>query len=135
MSENIVNSGTITQPRNVHTFSQLPRSFSLQSKGSSYSPPVSAILTSPSSVMYSTDSAGSSLSMDESSDNIYDDSTHNRYGNSLTPDEPVILEEHGEEYVPWMANQSKFSSSLKTNSPSQVCNNVYIYIFLFNKLF
>uniref|UniRef100_A0A1B6CBS7 Insulin receptor substrate 1 n=2 Tax=Clastoptera arizonana TaxID=38151 RepID=A0A1B6CBS7_9HEMI len=70
------------------------------------SPPVPPSPISPPSGTCSTDSASSSLSMDgdgmgENSWNRDVDS--NRHGHSLTPDEPVILEENYDDYAPWQA--------------------------------
>ena len=71
----------------------------------------------------STDSAGSSLSMDDASENMMEESILSKYGHSLTPDEPVILEENDDDYLPWAANsQPKYSPNFKSCSPSQVCN-------------
>jgi len=66
---------------------------------------------SPSSGACSTDSAGSSLSIDEGdgcwSDGYMGDAVAPaRYGTGpchglLTPEEPIILEENSEDYTPW----------------------------------
>ncbi|XP_014250986.1 insulin receptor substrate 1 isoform X3 [Cimex lectularius] len=66
----------------------------------SYSPPVASSPVSPASAACSTDSAGSSLSMDgDAIDGQWEDT--GRYCHSLTPDEPVILEENSDDYSPW----------------------------------
>lgn len=89
----------------------------------SYSPPVASMPISPASAACSTDSAGSSLSMDDASENIMEEGVLAKYGHSLTPDEPVILEENGDDYVPWSAgHQQKYSPNFKSCSPSQVSN-------------
>ena len=112
------------------------RPHSIHNRVMSYSPPVSTI--SPASGACSTDSAGSSLSMDDPSCEHVDEglninqstmSHHNKYGHSLTPDEPVILEENSDDYVPWGhsdTQQHTFSSNFKACSPSQV--NLISYI-------
>lgn len=68
---------------------------------------LSFLCYSPASGACSTDSAGSSLSMD--GDGIGEgswgmgDGESGRYGHSLTPDEPVIMEENCDDYAPWPA--------------------------------
>ena len=108
--------------RAVHLGSHAPRPHSMYGRGMSYSPPVSSMPISPASGACSTDSAGSSLSMDDGViENIMEEGlTPARYGHSLTPDEPVILEENGDDYAPWPSNQQKYSPNFKSHSPSQV---------------
>ncbi|KAG8238646.1 hypothetical protein J437_LFUL018592 [Ladona fulva] len=98
------------------------RPHSMYSRGLSYSPPIISSPVSPASGACSTtDSAGSSLSMEEGEgwcgsnggmgmqevgEIGYGGSTGTshgpRYGHSLTPDEPAILEENvDDEYMPW----------------------------------
>ncbi|KAK1122111.1 hypothetical protein K0M31_009950 [Melipona bicolor] len=90
-------------------------------KGVSYSPPITSMPISPASGACSTDSAGSSLSMDDGGENVLEEGTVSRYGHSLTPDEPVILEENGDDYAPWSTSHShhKYSPNFKSHSPSQ----------------
>lgn len=91
-------------------------------RGLSYSPPITSMPISPASGACSTDSAGSSLSMDDGGDTALEESTVSRYGHSLTPDEPVILEENGDDYAPWSMDHphQKYSPNFKSHSPSQV---------------
>ncbi|KAK9301327.1 hypothetical protein QLX08_006264 [Tetragonisca angustula] len=88
-------------------------------KGVSYSPPITSMPISPASGACSTDSAGSSLSMDDGGENVLEEGTVSRYGHSLTPDEPVILEENGDDYAPWSHSHHKYSPNFKSHSPSQ----------------
>lgn len=111
-------------PRNGHLAPHVPRPHSMYGRGLSYSPPVSSMPISPASGACSTDSAGSSLSMDDGTENILEEgTTSSRYGHSLTPDEPVILEENSDDYAPWSGvhPQHKYSPNFKSHSPSQVC--------------
>ncbi|XP_043471304.1 insulin receptor substrate 1 isoform X4 [Leptopilina heterotoma] len=110
----------MVHPRAIHLGSHAPRPHSMYGRGMSYSPPVSSMPISPASGACSTDSAGSSLSMDDGSENILEEGLTSRYGHSLTPDEPVILEENGDDYAPWPSNQQKYSPNYKSHSPSQV---------------
>lgn len=105
--------------RNIHLVPHPARPHSMYGRGLSYSPPVSSMPISPASGACSTDSAGSSLSMDDGADNMIEE-TGTRYGHSLTPDEPVILEENMDEYVPWSGQTHKYSHNFKSHSPSQV---------------
>lgn len=65
---------------------------------------------SPASGACSTNSAGSSLSVD--GEGVGGEGgwagldSESRYGHSLTPDEPVILEENTDDYAPWQTGQS-----------------------------
>ncbi|XP_033185947.1 insulin receptor substrate 1 chico isoform X1 [Bombus vancouverensis nearcticus] len=97
------------------------RPHSMYGKGASYSPPITSMPISPASGACSTDSAGSSLSMDDGGENVLEEGTVSRYGHSLTPDEPVILEENGDDYAPWSTSHShhKYSPNFKSHSPSQ----------------
>ncbi|XP_043525795.1 insulin receptor substrate 1 isoform X3 [Frieseomelitta varia] len=88
-------------------------------KGVSYSPPITSMPISPASGACSTDSAGSSLSMDDGGENVLEEGIVSRYGHSLTPDEPVILEENGDDYAPWSHSHHKYSPNFKSHSPSQ----------------
>lgn len=116
----------LSHPRSSHFISHVPRPHSMYGRGLSYSPPVSSMPISPASGACSTDSAGSSLSMEDGGENILEEGTGSRYGHSLTPDEPVILEENGDDYAPWSTTHShhKYSLNFKSHSPSQVnyCN-------------
>ncbi|XP_060823387.1 insulin receptor substrate 1 isoform X3 [Bombus pascuorum] len=97
------------------------RPHSMYGKGASYSPPITSMPISPASGACSTDSAGSSLSMDDGGENVLEEGTVSRYGHSLTPDEPVILEENGDDYAAWSTSHShhKYSPNFKSHSPSQ----------------
>lgn len=81
------------------------RPTSVYGRGISHSPPVGSSPVSPNSGACSTDSAGSSLSIDEGDgwggDGDQSCSTGTRYGtgHSLTPDEPAILEENSDDYA------------------------------------
>lgn len=83
---------------------------------------------SPASGACSTDSAGSSLSMDEGGESILEEGPASRYGHSLTPDEPVIMEENGDDYTIWSTSNAhrKYSPILKSQSPSQVITSSLI---------
>lgn len=113
---------TSQQPRTSHLVpSHVGRPHSMHSKVISYSPPVnvSMLPMSPTSAPCSTDSAGSSLSMDDTSENI-DESILAKYGHSLTPDDPPPMIQE-EDYVPWsVGHTQKFSPNFKSCSPSQV---------------
>lgn len=85
-----------------------------------------SVSSSPASGPCSTDSPGSSLSIDEGEGEGW-----GGYGHSLTPDEPVILEENCSDDAMWPGSTSllppvrKFSPSqmptnVSTGSPSQV---------------
>uniref|UniRef100_A0A1B6MMZ1 Insulin receptor substrate 1 n=1 Tax=Graphocephala atropunctata TaxID=36148 RepID=A0A1B6MMZ1_9HEMI len=79
------------------------RPHSMYIRGISYSPPVGSSPVSPASGACSmTDSAGSSLSMDGEGDHWAVESEL-RYGHSLTPEEPVIMEENMDDYAVWPA--------------------------------
>ncbi|XP_014613822.1 PREDICTED: insulin receptor substrate 1 isoform X8 [Polistes canadensis] len=119
----------LSHPRSSHFISHVPRPHSMYGRGLSYSPPVSSMPISPASGACSTDSAGSSLSMDDGSENILEESTGSRYGHSLTPDEPVILEENGDDYAAWSTTHShhKYSPNFKSHSPSQQSSYVEMY--------
>ncbi|XP_063244069.1 uncharacterized protein LOC134543147 isoform X2 [Bacillus rossius redtenbacheri] len=90
--------------RNAH-LAPCPRPHSMYSRGISYSPPVGSSPVSPASGACSTDSAGSSLSIDDGDGwgDVAPDGSNalGRYGHSLTPDEPVILEENCDECLSW----------------------------------
>lgn len=70
------------------------RPHSMHSRGLSYSPPAA-------SGPCSTDSAGSSLSIDDGEVELAVSATSPRYGHSSTPDEPAIIEENCDDYTPW----------------------------------
>ncbi|XP_066589387.1 insulin receptor substrate 1-like isoform X2 [Prorops nasuta] len=112
-----------------HFVPHVSRPHSMFGRGLSYSPPVSSMPISPASGACSTDSAGSSLSMDDGGENILEESTGSRYGHSLTPDEPVILEENGDDYAVWSTTHShhKYSPNFKSHSPSQQSSYVEMY--------
>ncbi|XP_046674467.1 insulin receptor substrate 2-A isoform X6 [Homalodisca vitripennis] len=79
------------------------RPHSMYTRGISYSPPVGSSPVSPASGACSmTDSAGSSLSMDGDGDHWAVEGEL-RYGHSLTPEEPVIMEENLDDYAAWPA--------------------------------
>uniref|UniRef100_A0A1B6FXX7 Uncharacterized protein n=1 Tax=Cuerna arida TaxID=1464854 RepID=A0A1B6FXX7_9HEMI len=79
------------------------RPHSMYIRGISYSPPVGSSPVSPASGACSmTDSAGSSLSMDGDGDHWAVEGEL-RYGHSLTPEEPVIMEENMDDYAAWPA--------------------------------
>ncbi|XP_012531445.1 insulin receptor substrate 1 isoform X4 [Monomorium pharaonis] len=111
----------LTHPRGAHIMSHVPRPYSMCGRGFSYSPPVASMPISPSSDVCSSDSAGSSPSMDDCGDNIMEESTVSRYGHSLTPDEPVILDKKGDDYALWSTSHPhlKYSPNFKSHSPSQ----------------
>ncbi|XP_017877177.1 insulin receptor substrate 1 isoform X2 [Ceratina calcarata] len=114
-------SSILSHPRSTHFVSAL-RPHSMYARGLSYSPPVTSTPMSPTSGAYSTDSAGSSLSMDDGGENALEEGTISRYGHSLTPEEPVILEENGDDYAPWSISRlshQKYSPNFKSHSPSQ----------------
>ncbi|XP_043492010.1 insulin receptor substrate 1 isoform X4 [Polistes fuscatus] len=119
----------LSHPRSSHFISHVPRPHSMYGRGLSYSPPVSSMPISPASGACSTDSAGSSLSMEDGGENILEESTGSRYGHSLTPDEPVILEENGDDYAAWSTTHShhKYSPNFKSHSPSQQSSYVEMY--------
>ncbi|XP_063985140.1 insulin receptor substrate 1-like isoform X3 [Diachasmimorpha longicaudata] len=119
----------LSHPRNAHMVLHPVRPHSMYGRGLSYSPPVSSMPISPASGACSTDSAGSSLSMDEGGDNMMNEESSTRYGHSLTPDEPVILEENMDDYVPWSNNAqaNKYSPNFKSHSPSQQSSYVEMY--------
>ncbi|XP_035744011.1 insulin receptor substrate 1-like isoform X5 [Vespa mandarinia] len=119
----------LSHPRSSHFISHVPRPHSMYGRGLSYSPPVSSMPISPASGACSTDSAGSSLSMEDGGENILEEGTGSRYGHSLTPDEPVILEENGDDYAPWSTTHShhKYSPNFKSHSPSQQSSYVEMY--------
>ncbi|KAK7867784.1 hypothetical protein R5R35_001203 [Gryllus longicercus] len=78
------------------------RPHSMYTRGVSYSPPVGSSPVSPASGACSTDSTGSSLSIDDPSANAWTEEGMvelGRYSTSLTPDEPAIMEV--EEYAQW----------------------------------
>lgn len=117
----------LSHSRTSHLASQSSaRPHSMYTRGLSYSPPISSMPISPASGACSTDSAGSSLSMDDGTDSMLEESTTARYGHSLTPDEPVILEENVDDYVPWSSRHVplKYSPNFKSHSPSQVKINL-----------
>ncbi|XP_034946851.1 insulin receptor substrate 1-like isoform X2 [Chelonus insularis] len=119
----------LAHPRTSHLTPHATRPHSMYSRGLSYSPPVSSMPISPASGACSTDSAGSSLSMDDGTDSMLEESTTTRYGHSLTPDEPVILEENMDDYVPWSSNHlpQKYSPNFKSHSSSQQSSYVEMY--------
>ncbi|XP_076761841.1 insulin receptor substrate 1 chico isoform X4 [Xylocopa sonorina] len=112
----------LSHPRSTHFVPHVLRPHSMYVRGLSYSPPIASMPISPgASGTCSTDSAGSSLSMDDGGEGTLEESTMSRYGHSLTPDEPVILEENGDDYAPWSTSHShhKYSPNFKSHSPSQ----------------
>ncbi|XP_025988158.2 insulin receptor substrate 1 isoform X4 [Solenopsis invicta] len=111
----------LSHPRGAHIMSHVPRPHSMCGRGLSYSPPVASMPISPSSDVCSSDSAGSSPSMDDCGENIMEESTVSRYGHSLTPDEPIILDKKGDDYALWSTSHPhlKYSPNFKSHSPSQ----------------
>ncbi|XP_070512018.1 uncharacterized protein Chico isoform X4 [Cardiocondyla obscurior] len=111
----------LSHPRGAHIMSHVQRPLSMCGRGLSYSPPVASMPISPSSDVCSSDSAGSSPSMDECGENIMEEGTISRYGHSLTPDEPVILDKKGDDYALWSTSHAhlKYSPNFKSHSPSQ----------------
>ncbi|XP_076168627.1 insulin receptor substrate 1 chico isoform X2 [Ptiloglossa arizonensis] len=111
----------LSHSRNTHFVSHILRPHSMYVRGLSYSPPIASMPISPASGACSTDSAGSSLSMDDGGENVLEEGTVSRYGHSLTPDEPVILEENCDDYASWSMSHShhKYSPNFKSHSPSQ----------------
>ncbi|XP_076388915.1 insulin receptor substrate 1 chico isoform X3 [Megachile rotundata] len=88
-------SSVLSHPRSTHFIPHVLRPHSMYVRGLSYSPPISSMPISPASGACSTDSAGSSLSMDD--------------------------EENGDDYAPWSTSHShhKYSPNFKSHSPSQ----------------
>ncbi|KZC12692.1 Insulin receptor substrate 1-B [Dufourea novaeangliae] len=119
----------MSHSRNSHFASHILRPHSMYVKGLSYSPPIASMPISPASGACSTDSAGSSLSMDDGGESALEESAVSRYGHSLTPDEPVILEENGDDYAPWSLSHSnpKYSPNFKSHSPSQQSSYIDMY--------
>ncbi|XP_011637854.1 insulin receptor substrate 1 isoform X3 [Pogonomyrmex barbatus] len=111
----------LSHPRGAHIMSHIPRPHSMCGRGLSYSPPIASMPISPSSDVCSSDSAGSSPSMDDCGENIMEESTVSRYGHSLTPDEPMILDKKGDDYALWSTSHPhlKYSPNFKSHSPSQ----------------
>lgn len=70
------------------------RPHSMHSRGLSHSPPFA-------SGPCSTDSAGSSVSIDDCELDLAVSATSPRYGHSSTPDEPAIIEENSYDYSQW----------------------------------
>ncbi|XP_076679107.1 insulin receptor substrate 1 chico isoform X4 [Andrena cerasifolii] len=119
----------LSHPRNAHFVPHVLRPHSMYVRGLSYSPPITSMPISPASGACSTDSAGSSLSMDDGGETALEESTVSRYGHSLTPDEPVILEENGDDYAPWSMDHphQKYSPNFKSHSPSQQSSYTDMY--------
>ncbi|XP_076168629.1 insulin receptor substrate 1 chico isoform X4 [Ptiloglossa arizonensis] len=119
----------LSHSRNTHFVSHILRPHSMYVRGLSYSPPIASMPISPASGACSTDSAGSSLSMDDGGENVLEEGTVSRYGHSLTPDEPVILEENCDDYASWSMSHShhKYSPNFKSHSPSQQSSYIDMY--------
>lgn len=99
-----------------------PRPHSIYERGFSPSPPITSMPISPASDVCTSDSAGSSPSMDECGENILEEGTVSKYRHPLTPDEPVISEKKSDDYITcsiphWNA---KNSPNFKSHSPSHV---------------
>ncbi|KAK9507542.1 hypothetical protein O3M35_007373 [Rhynocoris fuscipes] len=95
------------------------RPHSMYNRGVSYSPPVGSSPVSPASVACSTDSAGSSLSMDGDTTDGGQWDDQGRYGHSLTPDEPVIFEENPDnpdDYSSWTGEDEKLNNYMPMDS-------------------
>jgi len=110
----------LSHSRGTHIMSHVPRPHSMCGRG--LSPPIASMPISPASDMCSSDSAGSSPSMDDCGENIMEEGTVSRYGHSLTPDEPVILDKKSDDYALWSTSHPhlKYSLNFKSHSPSQV---------------
>ncbi|KAG8035583.1 hypothetical protein G9C98_001011 [Cotesia typhae] len=120
----------LPHPRTSHLTPHPTRPHSMYTRGLSYSPPVSSMPISPASNACSTDSAGSSLSMDDQTDIMDESVIAGRYGHSLTPDEPVILEENMDDYAHWSTSshlQQKYSPNFKSHSSSQQSSYVEMH--------
>ncbi|XP_054266628.1 insulin receptor substrate 1-B isoform X2 [Macrosteles quadrilineatus] len=95
-------------PASARHLAPAHRPHSMYIRNISYSPPVGSSPVSPASGACSTDSAGSSLSMDgDGGEGGWGMEGESRYGHSLTPDEPVILEENSDDYAPWHAGEDE----------------------------
>lgn len=113
----------LNHPRGANILTHVPRPHSMCGRGLSYSPPVASMPISPASDVCSSDSAGSSPSMDDCGENIMEENPVSRYGHSLTPDEPMILDKKGDDYALWSTlhhTHLKYSPNFKSHSPSQV---------------
>lgn len=129
--------------RGTHAIPHVPRPHSMCGR-TSYSPPIASMPISPGSDMCSSDSAGSSPSMDECGESIMEEGTVSRYGHSLTPDEPMILDKKGDDYIYWSTSHPhlKYSPNFKSHSPSQVraylcvaacqSSKLFFYFYLYN---
>ncbi|KAL0274701.1 UNVERIFIED_CONTAM: hypothetical protein PYX00_002767 [Menopon gallinae] len=84
--------GVMPHPTRISHYGSRP--LSMHSRGLSYSPPIA-------SGPCSTDSAGSSVSIDDGEMDMALSATSPRYGHSSTPDEPAILEENCDDYSHW----------------------------------
>ncbi|KAF6208420.1 hypothetical protein GE061_016876 [Apolygus lucorum] len=93
-------------PNNLHS-----RPLSSCNRGISYSPPAAPSPISPGSATCS-DSAGSSLSMDG---DVTDGHWEDRFSHSLTPDEPVIVEENTEDYAPWIGEDEQLNNYVRNS--------------------
>lgn len=120
----------LNHPRGTpHIMSHVPRPHSMCGRGLSYSPPIASMPISPASDVCSSDSAGSSPSMDDCGENMSEEGTVSRYGHSLTPDEqPVMLDKKGDDYAPWSTSHPhlKYSPNFKSHSPSQVTRVTFL---------
>lgn len=117
---------TSSHPRATHIISHVPVSRPHSMCGRGLSPPIASMPISPASDVCSSDSAGSSPSMDDCGESIMEEGTVLRYGHSLTPDEPpVILDKKADDYALWSTSHPhlKYSLNFKSHSPSQVNNN------------
>lgn len=137
-SEGQPNAIVLNHLKGVHIMSHIPRPHSMCVRAPSYSPPIASMPISPASDMCSSDSAGSSPSMDDCGENILEEGTVvSRYRHSLTPDEPIILDKKGDDYTSWSTTHShlKYSPNFKSHSPSQVSTlNHHLYV-TFNHAF
>ncbi|KAL1139983.1 hypothetical protein AAG570_006960 [Ranatra chinensis] len=101
----------LPHPPRIHHGLSHSRPHSMYNRvGISYSPPVGSSPVSPASGACSTDSAGSSLSMDgETVDGIWE-TEGGRFVHS--PEEPAIMEENSDDY--WQAEDEKLNNNVNT---------------------
>ncbi|CAH0384184.1 unnamed protein product [Bemisia tabaci] len=120
-------SNTETSQSQGGSRAHMNRPHTVYTRGLSYSPPVASSPVSPQSGGCSTDSAGSSLSIDGDGEPWGgDDSTANesslvsgvgtgRYCHSITPDEPAIMEENSDDYGQWNGEDAKLNNYMPMN--------------------
>lgn len=120
-------SNTETSQSQGGSRAHMNRPHTVYTRGLSYSPPVASSPVSPQSGGCSTDSAGSSLSIDGDGEPWGgDDSTANesslvsgvgtgRYCHLITPDEPAIMEENSDDYGQWNGEDAKLNNYMPMN--------------------